>query len=121
MLPSRHRLRRSSELQRVRQEGRRWHHPLITLLVYTNSSSDSPLPPSRFAFVAGRGVGGAVQRNQAKRRLRAAVAQQLPGLLPGRDCIVIARPAAANAAYQDLERGLDSLLTRAGLRSGSSS
>ncbi|MEZ4516883.1 MAG: ribonuclease P protein component [Chloroflexota bacterium] len=115
MLPSRHRLRRSAELKRVRQEGRRWHHPLITLLVYTHPSSENSPSPSRFAFVAGRRVGGAVQRNRVKRRLREVVRHQLPDLLPDRDCVVIARPDAAVATYQELEAGLDVLFTRAGI------
>lgn len=116
MLPSRHRLRRSAELKRVRDGGRRWHHPLVTLLVYTHSPSESPIPPSRFAFVAGRKVGGAAQRNQMKRRLREVVRHQLPNLSAGADCIVIARPAAVDATFADLEAGLTAVLTRAGLR-----
>lgn len=118
MLPSRHRLRRSSELQRVRQKGRRWHHPLITLLVYTQTPAEdraeSP-PPSRFAFVAGRMVGGAVQRNRTKRQLREVVHHMLPRLLPGYDCIVIARPPSAEAKYDELEAGMELLFAKADL------
>jgi ribonuclease P protein component len=51
-----------------------------------------------------------------KRRLREVVRLQLPHLRNGYDCIVIARPAAADAAYRDLEAGLTTMLTRAGLR-----
>lgn len=115
MLPSRHRLRRSAELKRVREGGRRWHHPLVTLLVYTPPPGENPVPPSRFAFVAGRKVGGAVQRNQMKRRLREVVRRQLPHLRPGSDCIIIALPAATQATFADLEAGLTAILTRAGL------
>ena len=118
MLPSRHRLRRSSELLRVRQKGRRWHHPLITLLVYSQIPAEGRAEtpsPSRFAFVAGRVVGGAVQRNRTKRQLREVVHQMLPRLAPGYDCIVIARPLSATADFNELQVGMELLFSRANL------
>lgn len=55
---------------------------------------------SRVAFVAGRGVGSAVLRNRAKRRLREACA--LVPLRAGRDYVVIASSAVAEAPFEDL-------------------
>jgi ribonuclease P protein component len=51
-------------------------------------------------FVAGRAVGGAVQRNRAKRRLREALGQV--GLKEGNDYMVIATAAVNRAPFADL-------------------
>jgi ribonuclease P protein component len=68
---------------------------------------------SRFGFVAGKTVGGAVVRNAVKRRLReAARALQVPA---GYDVVVGARKPSAEAAYADLFRALQTTLERAGV------
>jgi ribonuclease P protein component len=62
-------------------------------------SKGSPGPP-RVAFVAGKGVGNAVRRNRAKRRLRAAMARIR--LRDGLTYVVIARRGAVDAPFQSL-------------------
>jgi len=62
-------------------------------------SKGSPGPP-RAAFVAGKGVGNAVRRNRAKRRLRAAMARIR--LREGSTYVVIARRGAVDAPFQSL-------------------
>ena len=114
MLPTSFRLRRSDDIARVRQRGRRWQHPLIVLFIDVQPQESSSV--SRFAFVAGRRIGKATVRNRAKRRLREIVRHHLETLEPGHDCLVVARPASASADYAELERGVLELLTRAGLR-----
>jgi len=62
-------------------------------------------------FTASRKVGGAVQRNRAKRRLRAAVRAVMPGrVLPGFDYVLVARTAVLTCRYADLEADLCSAL-----------
>lgn len=65
--------------------------------------------------MAGHRVGGAVQRNRAKRRIRAAMHQLLPALKPGFDVLVIAREPLVEAPFLDVEAVLTGLLKRAGL------
>ena len=62
-------------------------------------SKGSPGPP-RVAFVAGKGVGNAVRRNRAKRRLRAAMARMR--LRDGMTYVVIARRGAVDAPFESL-------------------
>ncbi|MDQ3452655.1 MAG: ribonuclease P protein component [Actinomycetota bacterium] len=68
----------------------------------------------RVAVVAGRRVGGAVQRNRAKRRLRAALASgPLPG---GLDVVVVARHSVLGADFRSLQAELAGLVERVASR-----
>jgi len=66
--------------------------------------------PPRVGFVVSKAVGGAVVRNRTKRRLRALVADRLPGIPTGLDLVVRANPPAAGATYRELAGALDPLL-----------
>ncbi len=69
---------------------------------------------TRVAVVAGRKVGGAVHRNRAKRRLRAALAG---GSFPsGFDVVVVARRGVLSADFQSLQAELEALVNRAAAR-----
>ena len=76
----------------------RGHRRAVGAVVVLVSKS-SPGPP-RVAFVAGKGIGNAVRRNRAKRRLRAATARIR--LREGWTYVVIARRGAADAAFPSL-------------------
>ncbi len=113
MLPPPNRLRRTADVGRVRQYGRRWQHPLVTLFVYTQS--EESLPASRFAFAVGRHIGKATRRNRVRRRIREIVRRQLDQIVPGFDCLFVARPGALTSAHEELEQAIVQLLTRGGL------
>lgn len=68
---------------------------------------------SRLGVVVSKKVGGAVVRNRAKRRIRAAV--NIRALPPGWDVVVIARTRIQSAEYRHLESELRQLLVRAGV------
>lgn len=51
-------------------------------------------------------VGGAVVRNRVKRLVREVFRRHRARLAPPRSVLVIARPAAAEAAYAEVEREL---------------
>jgi ribonuclease P protein component len=64
-------------------------------------------------FTASRAVGGAVQRNRARRRLREAARQLLPGLgVPGVDYVIVARQSASQAPWPALLDDLRNALIR---------
>lgn len=100
------RLRRRRDFAAAYRKGRIQSDQLLVLRVLPNS-----LPVSRFGFVAGKVVGGAVVRNRVKRRLREA-ARALP-VRAGLDIVIGARKPAAGAPYEALARSLGALLDRA--------
>lgn len=102
------RLTQSTDFKRVRRTGKSYAHPFVVLVVQT-----SEVPRVRVGVTAGRSVGGAVQRNRAKRLIREAVRPLLPELLPGWDLILIARPALLSRSLQEIRQVLASLLRRA--------
>ncbi|MDY6872399.1 MAG: ribonuclease P protein component [Chloroflexota bacterium] len=104
------RLTHSEEIKRVRQEGHSYAHPSIVLGFIPNK-----LEQNRTAVIAGRSVGGAVQRNLAKRRIRSAF-QGLQGrIVQGYDLVLIARKPILTQPYEELVGSIRSLLDKAGL------
>ena len=71
------------------------------------------LPHTRYGFVVSKRVGKAVARNRLKRRLREGVRPM--AVRPGWDVVLLARPPAAAATYQQLREALVELLSRARL------
>ena len=69
----------------------------------------------RFGVVAGKKVGGAVQRNRVRRLIREALRQRLPSVRRGAHAVWVARPAAARASYAEVEQAISSLMDRARL------
>ena len=110
MLPAANRLRRSADITAVRQQGQRWHTPWATLYVLPNQRETS-----RFAFVAGRRVGKAVQRNRVKRLWREATRQHLQQMAVGWDCLLVAKDKAVEADYDQLLAAATQLFLRAHL------
>ena len=77
--------------------------------VATQEASTGP----RAGFVVSKAVGGAVQRNRVKRRLRHLCREELASLPAGSLLVVRALPAAAEASYDELRSDLRSGLHRA--------
>ena len=64
-------------------------------------------------FTASRKVGRAVDRNRARRRLRAVAAEVIPALgQVGTDYVLVARKETLNRSYADLVRDLREALSR---------
>lgn len=106
-----YRLRKSAEFELVRAERRGVTDAVLRLQVRPNQ-----LAHPRFGISVSKRLGGAVERNLLRRRLRAASAAEAPSL-GGFDLVVVPKPAAGNASYQELTAALRRALSRAGVRS----
>jgi ribonuclease P protein component len=107
----RFRLTSSTDFTRVRRFGKSYAHQLFVLVAHPND-----LEHPRFGVAAGRSLGNAVNRNRAKRRLRAAIQPVIEEILPGWDIILIARRPLLGAPFQSIQSALAGLVKRAGLR-----
>ena len=67
---------------------------------------------NRFGFVTGKKVGGAVERNRARRLIREAVRLKLPLLKPGYDLVWVARPSINEADFATVQAAIDETLRR---------
>ena len=114
--PSRGRLSRSAEFERVYRQGRATANRHLVLYTFPNPQAKRP----RLGLSVSRKVGGAVERNRVKRLLREAFASAEPGLTEGQDIVLVARPQARELAEREGLAGIDASLTeliaRAGLR-----
>lgn len=107
------RLRRLSDISRVRREGKSYANDLLVIFVLPDSQCSYP----RIGFSVSHRVGNAVRRNRIKRRLRACFDQLLPDLEPGWDILVVARQPLGRreVSFADLQSTVTELLVLAGL------
>jgi ribonuclease P protein component len=105
VFPDARRIRRRSEFLRVYDRGTKVHGRFMTLFAYPNQ-----LDYSRLGVSATRKIGGAVQRNRAKRRVRELF--RMAGLPPGVDFVVVVRENLARAEWADLGAEFRALVER---------
>jgi ribonuclease P protein component len=99
-------LRNPSQFKTVYREGKRIATP-SAVVIYREAGEPTAAGPY-FGFVASKRVGGAVQRNRAKRLLREAVRQRLDEFQRKNVWIVlIARSAMLENNYEDILRDLE--------------
>jgi ribonuclease P protein component len=101
------RLRRRQDFAAAYRKGRVQSNQLLVIRVLAHEGA-----VTRFGFVAGKVVGGAVVRNRIKRRLREIA--RGAAVRPGLDIVIGARKPAATAEFQALRTALVSLMKRAG-------
>lgn len=93
-------LRGRADFDRLYTNGR--HHRIGGLTVILAPALSEP---GRVAFIASRKVGGAVARNRAKRRMRAAYATILPN--HSVDAVYSASPTVLTARFDEIVRWME--------------
>lgn len=107
------RLRNEFEVRQVRARGKAYAEGPIVIRVLPNALER---PQNRYAFIAGKRVGKAVERNRAKRLCREAIRFYHPRLKPGHDLVMIVRGQAAELPSYEAARGIiERLLIKARL------
>ena len=92
------RLRRRVEFDRVYKGGER-HSSANMTVIFLAAASGGP----RVGFTAGKALGGAVERNRIRRRLREAVRRHLRELKTPAEVVFHPRKSALRAEFSQLE------------------
>jgi len=107
------RLTDSPEFERVYRQGRVYRGRLFSVHAFPND-----LGHPRLGLSVSRKVGGAVTRNTVRRRLREVFFASVGEGEGGLDFVISARPAAAEASFQELLAEFGRALRRLGVREG---
>jgi ribonuclease P protein component len=94
----RHRLSRSRDFEAVYRRGRSISTRYLVLYSFPHEDEDpAQRGDPRFGLAVSRKVGGAVERNRLKRRLRAVLEEIRASVPTGRDYVLVVRPGLAEA------------------------
>lgn len=113
--PRRSRLRRRSEFLAVRNEGSTLQGRYLRITVLRFSDPDA----RRIGIITSRRVGGAVQRNQVRRRVRELFRASQAGLIHGLWIVVVAKHGSAETAFSELREEWLRLVRRLSIVRGS--
>jgi ribonuclease P protein component len=113
MLAKANRVVRAEDFRTAVRRGRRSTTPLAVYYRLERRPSD----PARFGFIVSRAVGGAVERNLVRRRMRAVGRELIDAGASGADVVVRALPGSAQHGWAslsaDMHRALETeLMTR---------
>jgi ribonuclease P protein component len=109
-------LRNSTDIERVKQVGRRFQTPLFNLVSCpVRPLLDQPSRSSRIGIVVGKRLGTAVTRNRAKRIFRELARQVRSRLTAGHDIVIFPRREALTIGSRILRERWLAALTREGL------
>lgn len=104
--PRSSRLLRHADFDRVYKQGRRHFSASMTVFYLEREHSELARVPAvsglRIGFTVGRALGGAVQRNRMKRRLREAVRLTRPVPGPGADVVINPKKEVLKAPFDVL-------------------
>jgi ribonuclease P protein component len=103
-------LRRRADFEAIGRHGTARSTPLLVLRSLRTDRTET-----RIGLSTPRTLGGAVQRNRVRRRLRELVRTRLERIGPGWDLLLIARPGAGAATHAELGAAFDALLARSGI------
>jgi ribonuclease P protein component len=100
-------LSRPQDFAAIQGAGTTRSHPMFTARFLRTG-----LETTRFGLSTSRRIGGAVDRNRVRRRLREVLRGMVPMLQPGWDILIIARPAIVGSDHDTLVGALHRTLVR---------
>ncbi len=110
------RLNHTLDIQRVRRYGKSIAHPLFVLIYLCDKHVDN----TPVGVIASKAVGGAVERNRAKRVLRSAASALHDNIRPDTMILLLARQAILEHDTPEITVILADQLKKAGLLSEAS-
>ncbi len=105
-------MRASDDFRRVRSTGNSWAGRYLVMFAAPGPDRTGP---TRIGITAARGVGGAVVRNAARRRVSEAARLCHARLVSGWDIVFVVRAAAADCTGRELRDEVESLLAASSL------
>lgn len=105
------RLNRTTDIQRVRQKGKSFPHPLLVLIVLSGEDQTE----CQIGVIATKSIGGAVERNRAKRLIRVSVDEIIDKIRPDVKALIIARKPIAQAEVSEISAALHLMIHKAGI------
>ena len=102
-LPKSSRLLRHADFQAVYEQGKKHFSGNVTTFYRERQDSDGP----RVGFAVGKVLGGAVQRNRIRRRMRAAVAGRLNLMARPLDVVMHPRKSVLNLEFSRLDAEIE--------------
>ena len=105
-----HRLKDRIRIQTIRRNGQSVAGRTMVLTWSPNAEGQT-----RYAVIASRTVGGAVERNRCKRRLRARMSRNIADIQSGFDILMIARSSLLSATTAEVDAEFTALIDKAGL------
>jgi ribonuclease P protein component len=120
LLPTEERLTHRRDFATVYGGKKSWVHPLLVLYVrrHVVGTLGEVAETRRFGFSVSKKVGKAHDRNRVKRRLRAICRAHRGEWQRGFDAVFVARAAARDASFVELEAAAGDLMRRADLSRG---
>jgi ribonuclease P protein component len=110
------RLLKHSDFERVYKRGRRHFSSHMTVFYLSQAEAPSPEQCARVGFTVGRVLGGAVERNRIKRRLREAVRLRRALLKGGVDVVINPKKSVLTLEFsvllEEVGRALDVIANR---------
>ncbi|HEY6253843.1 MAG TPA: ribonuclease P protein component [Candidatus Angelobacter sp.] len=100
------RLLRHADFQAVYKEGRKHFSGNITVFYRLRAEATGP----RVGFTVGKVLGGAVQRNRIRRRMRAVVQRHLSGILLPLDVVIHPRKTVLDMDFDRLDAEVEQVL-----------
>ena len=94
------RLLKHADFDRVYRQGKRHFSRSMTFFYLRRDAVETSGP--RVGFTVGRVLGGAVDRNRMRRRLREAVRRNLPGLSAGVDVVINPKKSVSTVDFPGL-------------------
>jgi ribonuclease P protein component len=96
------RLLRHADFERVYKQGRRHFSTSLTVFYLFRPPGTVAAQGLRIGFTVSRALGGAVQRNRMRRRLREAVRLSRPAVTPDVDVVINPKKVVLTAEFEGL-------------------
>lgn len=110
------RLLKHSDFERVYKYGRRHFSPHMTVFYLVQAANAAQQKSARVGFTVGRVLGGAVDRNRIKRRLREAVRLRRSSLRDAVDIVINPKKAILKLEFakvlEEVGRAFDAIAKR---------